>query len=249
MSNDVDMETDNLPPGRVTDLHVENLDDMVAVHFTAPGDDLDSDDKADKYNVKFSSTVGNLTGGNFDKDEFNTVITDKDLVNDSTLEPENGGTQKTFFIKDSLFTVGEKYVLALKAVDEKQNQGQVSNVAQIFLPAPTTPTSKPSTTHPVPDCPPGWLNAHADGCFTFLGEHTGLSWIDADSACEQVNGRSGSPLIKNCGKHLKMTFPSGRWLSSRTPIQNPNGTHKRLSLRGLGYGSTQTRDWCNLSLP
>ena len=197
MSNDVDMETDNLPPGRVTDLHVENLDHMVAVHFTAPGDDLDSDDKADKYIVKFSSTVGNLTGGNFDKDEFNTMITDKDLVNDSTLEPENGGTQKTFFIKDLLFSVGEKYVLALKAVDDKQNEGQVSNAAQIFLPAPTTPTSKPSTTHPVPDCPPGWLNAHADGCFTFLGEHTGLSWIDADSACEQVNGRSGSPLFKN----------------------------------------------------
>lgn len=108
MSNDVDMEADNIPPGRVTDLHVENLDHMVAVHFTAPGDDLDSDDKADEYIVKFSSTVGNLTGGNFDKDEFNTVITDKDLVNDSTLEPENGGTQKTFFIKDSLFTVGEK---------------------------------------------------------------------------------------------------------------------------------------------
>ena len=146
MSNDVDMEADNIPPGRVTDLHVENLDHMVAVHFTAPGDDLDSDDKADKYIVKFSSTVGNLTGGNFDKDEFNTVITDKDLVNDSTLEPENGGTQKTFFIKDSLFSVGEKYVLALRAVDEKQNQGQVSNAVQIFLPAPTTPTSKPSTT-------------------------------------------------------------------------------------------------------
>merc|ERR1712223_129400 len=79
---------------------------------------------------------------------FNTVITDKDLVNDSTLEPENGGTQKTFFIKDSLFTVGEKYVLALRAVDEKQNQGQVSNAVQIFLPAPTSSTAKPSPTHP-----------------------------------------------------------------------------------------------------
>merc|ERR1719209_631791 len=37
VSNDVDMEADNIPPGRVTDLHVENLDHMVAVHFTAPG--------------------------------------------------------------------------------------------------------------------------------------------------------------------------------------------------------------------
>merc|ERR1712130_513417 len=147
------MDADNTPPGRVTDLQANNLPeaDMIAVQFTAPGNDLDSNDKAASYVVKYSSTVGNLTGVNFDKDEFNFQITQDDLI-DSTLEPAVGGTEKTFFIKDSIFTVGEKYALGLKAFDEKQNAGKVSNIVQIYLPpAPTTapPTEDPSTTdHP-----------------------------------------------------------------------------------------------------
>ena len=43
--NVVDMEADNIPPGRVTDLQAENHDDVVSIKFTAPGDDLDSNDK------------------------------------------------------------------------------------------------------------------------------------------------------------------------------------------------------------
>ena len=90
--------------------------------------------------MKYSSTVGNLTGDSFDKDEFNTEITNDDLVN-STLEPEVGGTTKTFFIKDSLFPVREKYVLGLRAVDEKGNEGAVSNPVQIYLPPDSTQSS------------------------------------------------------------------------------------------------------------
>ena len=71
MKNEVDMDADNIPPGRVTDLQANNLPDMIAVQFTEPGDDLDSNDKATSYVVKYSSTVGNLTGVNFEKDEFN----------------------------------------------------------------------------------------------------------------------------------------------------------------------------------
>ena len=140
MTNDVDMDADNTPPGRVTDLEAKNLPDKISVQFTAPGDDLDSNDKAASYFVKYSSTVGNLTGGNFDKEEFNTLITNENLVN-STLDPEVGGATKTFFIKSSIFPVGEKYVLALKAMDEKGNKGKVSNTVQIYLPPPTTPSS------------------------------------------------------------------------------------------------------------
>merc|ERR1712212_1121397 len=55
VKNEVDMDADNIPPGRVTDLQATNL-----------------------------------TGVNFDKDEFNTAITQDDLI-DSTLEPEVGG--------------------------------------------------------------------------------------------------------------------------------------------------------------
>jgi len=140
VTNDVDMDADNTPPGRVTDLEAKNLPDKIAVQFTAPGDDLDSNDKAASYVVKYSSTVGNLTGVNFDEGEFNTQITNENLVN-STLEPEVGGATKTFFIKSSIFPVGEKYVLALKAMDEKGNKGKVSNTVQIYLPPPTTPSS------------------------------------------------------------------------------------------------------------
>merc|ERR1712172_41828 len=146
VTNEVDMEADNIPPGRVTDLVAKNFPGKISVQFTAPGDDLDSNDKAASYVVKYSSTVGNLTGVNFDKEEFNTPISIDDLI-DSTLEPEVGGATKNFFIKSSIFPVGEKYVLALKAIDEKGNQGKVSNAVQIYLPpAPSTPTTAPATT-------------------------------------------------------------------------------------------------------
>ena len=144
----MDIDADNIPPGRVTDLRANNLPDMVAVQFTAPGDDLDSNDKAASYVVKYSSTVGNLTGVNFDKDEFNTAITNDDLI-DSTLEPQNGGTVKVFFIQASVFSFGRKYMLALRAVDEEGNHGRVSNMVQIYLPAaspPTSPTTVVTTT-------------------------------------------------------------------------------------------------------
>merc|ERR1711971_1098656 len=146
VTNEVDMEADNIPPGRVTDLEAKNLPGKICVQFTAPGDDLDSNDKAASYVVKYSSTVGNLTGANFDEEEFNTPITKDDLI-DSTFDPEVGGATKTFFIKSSIFPVGEKFVLALKAIDEKGNQGKVSNAVQIYLPpAPSTPTTAPTTT-------------------------------------------------------------------------------------------------------
>ena len=91
----------------------------------------------------------------YKRQEFNTAITQDDLI-DSTLDPEVGGTKKTFFMKDSNFLVGEKYALALKAFDEKQNQGKVSNIVQIYLPpATTTPTTPPSTTEdPTTTYPP-----------------------------------------------------------------------------------------------
>merc|ERR1711971_1408670 len=148
VTNEVNMDADEIPPGRVTDLEADNLpDNMIAVQFTAPGDDLDSDDKAAFYVVKYSSTVGNLTGVNFDNENvFNTAITNDDLV-DSTLDPEVGGTEKTLFIKSSIFHVGAKFVLALKAVDEKGNQSKISNTVQIYLPpAPTTTTTTTTAT-------------------------------------------------------------------------------------------------------
>ena len=55
MTNDVDMDTDTTPPGRVNDLKVTNQPGMVQLEFTAPGDDLDSNDSAAEYIIKYSS--------------------------------------------------------------------------------------------------------------------------------------------------------------------------------------------------
>jgi hypothetical protein len=151
VTNDVDMDADTTPPGRVTDLRVTNQPGIVQLEFTAPGDDLDSNDAAIEYDIKYSSTTGNLTGENFDNNEFNTRITNEDLTG-SNLIPETGGTIKTINIKDYIFNKNEKFVIAMKAMDEAGNKSPVSNKVQIFLPAPallgTTSMSPATTTSP-----------------------------------------------------------------------------------------------------
>ena len=118
MKNDVDPTVDNLPPGRVTDLSVADLDDAVHLWFTSPGDDLDSVNPVDGYTIKYSSTAGNLTGPNFDMEEFNVVIAASDLI-DSDLTPVAGGAVKEIKISRSTFSLNEKkYVFALVSMDE-----------------------------------------------------------------------------------------------------------------------------------
>jgi len=50
----------------------------------------------------------------------------------------------------------------------------------------TTATTTATATTTEETCPEGWVNAHDDGCFIFLGEDTRLSWFEASLACEQV---------------------------------------------------------------
>ena len=155
MTNDVDPSLDTTPPGQVTDLRATNLPNVVRVQFTAPGNDLDSDDSVAEYIVKFSSTAGNLTGTSFDQEMWNTLVT-QDLLMDSDLDPVDGGLTKTFDIDSSVFKEGEKYVLAMKATDEVSNQSPVSNKVQVFVPPTeaTTTTTPASTTTAAPvDCP------------------------------------------------------------------------------------------------
>jgi hypothetical protein len=174
VTSEVDMDVDNTSPGRVTDLTVTNLPGILRLEFTAPGDDLDSNDAAAEYVIKYSSTASNLTEGNFDKNEFNTQLTDEDLT-DSNLIPENGGTMKTINIKASVFNKNEKFVIAMKAADEVGNQSPVSNKVQIFQPGgPTTshhPTASTSTT-PSPTA----------GCSEYLLFSTS-SFPDSKMAC------------------------------------------------------------------
>ena len=156
MTNEVDLTIDNTPPGRVTDLTVTNAFNTVNLIFTSPGDNLDSNEPVASYILKYSTTAGNLTGANFDKEVFNVEITANDLV-DSDLAPVDGGAVKQINIKSVTFSPATKYVIALKAVDDGSNQSPVSNMVQIYLSAldgtttTTTTTTRTSTTTGVLD--------------------------------------------------------------------------------------------------
>ena len=158
MTNEVDANVDNIPPGRVTDLAVVNAVSTVNIQFTAPGDDFDSADPAASYVIKYSTTAGNLTGVNFENEEFNKKISATDLV-DSDLSPVAGGIVKKISIKASTFSLGRKYVIALKATDDAQNQSPLSNLAQIYRPSPddsatSATASTDSTSSTVPASSP-----------------------------------------------------------------------------------------------
>ena len=149
MKNDVDPTLDNFPPGKVTDLTVSNLENTVSLWFTSPGDDLDSADPVAGYTIKYSSTAGNLTGSSFDDEEFNSVITEDDLL-DSDLTPVGGGTVKAIKISRSIFTPEKKYVFALVATDESGKRSPVSNAAQLFISSDNrSAASKVTTTYVV----------------------------------------------------------------------------------------------------
>ena len=150
VTNEVDLNEDSVPPGQVMDLVLEEITDQtVRLQFTAPGDDIDSRDLAAEYVFKYSSTVGNLTGDNFDSEEFNERITEEDLI-DSSLDPVTGGEIKTIFLKSSIFEANKKYVLAMRSRDESDNWSSVSNKVTIFLPSAPTSTTKDQSTSTSP---------------------------------------------------------------------------------------------------
>ena len=166
MTNEVDPNVDNIPPGRVTDMAVVNSVSTVDIQFTAPGDDFDSADPAASYVIKYSTTAGNLTGVNFENEEFNTKISATDLV-DSDLSPVAGGIVKKISIRASTFSLGIKYVIALKATDDGQNQSPLSNLAQIYRPSSddsstSTTASTDSTSSTVPASSPSSLTSSTE---------------------------------------------------------------------------------------
>ena len=170
MTNEVDANVDNIPPGRVTDLAVVNSVSTVNIQFTAPGDDFDSADPAASYVIKYSTTAGNLTGVNFENEEFNTKISATDLV-DSDLSPVAGGIVKKISIKASTFYLGRKYVIALKATDDGQNQSPLSNLAQIYRPSSddsstSATASSDSTSSTVPASSPSSLTSSTESSTT-----------------------------------------------------------------------------------
>ena len=144
--NDVDLNQDKIPPGQVTDLMVVDInEEIITVEFTAPGDDLDSNTTAAEYVIKYSATAVNLSGPNFDLTEFNTPLTQEDLV-ESTLDPVTGGTVKQLKIKTATFEPNRKYVMAMRARDEADNFSPVSNKVQFCSACSLQPGTSSTTT-------------------------------------------------------------------------------------------------------
>jgi len=190
VTNDFDPNVDKIPPGQVTDLKATLVDNsVVEITFTAPGDDMDSDDNPAEYIFKYSLTAGNLTGENFENDEFKETLEAGNLI-DSDLNPVSGGSTKTILISTEIFQEGTKYVLAMKAKDEAGNAAKVSNLVEIYL--TSVPTTTTSTTIGVPqDCDAGWIPG-PEGCYAFY-IYKDFNWADAQAGCQSVNAWLAEP--------------------------------------------------------
>merc|ERR1712083_1262273 len=82
---------DKFPPSRVIDLKASSsCGDNFTMMFTSPGDNLDGGDKVKSYTVKYASTPLNLTGENFNNDNFNTVL-DANMILMGDLNPVEAG--------------------------------------------------------------------------------------------------------------------------------------------------------------
>merc|ERR1711892_966859 len=173
---------DTTAPVRVTDLTVEvTEDEFVQITFTAPGDDLDSDAPAQEYIIKYSSTYGNLTAGNFDSTIFNTRIEESNLVN-STLAPIMGGHLVSIKLKSDIFDYNQKYVLALKSKDDSGNVSPVSNIAQLYKKRIT-----------MPHCPKSFFHVNSDSCLYFKTEETGKDFVESLISCAEIGGYLAEP--------------------------------------------------------
>ena len=96
----MDISGDDLtPPSKVVDLSGMFVnpdpakDNSFKLSFTAPGDDLDSQDPVKNYIIKYSQ---NLTAQNFDS---GLLLTTEDLVAGSSLTPVDGGQLVEITIK------------------------------------------------------------------------------------------------------------------------------------------------------
>jgi hypothetical protein len=103
------------------------------LRFTAPGSDLDSEDPAQRYIIKYATTFENLTGPAFESG-VNTLLTEEDIDPGSSLTPVAGGQEVLLRLRENRFVAGQLYYFALKAEDAAENQSPVSNVAAGLIP-------------------------------------------------------------------------------------------------------------------
>ncbi|XP_065575983.1 calcium-activated chloride channel regulator 2-like isoform X2 [Artemia franciscana] len=125
-----------IPPNRISDLRarIEEPKAVVEIQWTAPGADFDSG-LAKSYDLRYSTSLDDLYDS-FDEQP-SIALSEAPLAAGSE-------TEYTF-----RFTHYDKpYYFALRAVDENNNQGKLSNSVEVFIPAP--PTTSTSSTTPMP---------------------------------------------------------------------------------------------------
>ncbi len=136
MSNVLAVTTvaDTVAPGKITDLGVKTgsvVGNGAVLTWTAPGDDAFESDPADRYDIRISQTE--ITAANFAQA---TAVTPPPA-------PQTGGTSQEFSLTG--LTTETKYWVALRAIDQVENTGEVSNVISFT----TTKDSTPPAGQPV----------------------------------------------------------------------------------------------------
>ncbi|XP_053549878.1 calcium-activated chloride channel regulator 1-like [Bombina bombina] len=126
-------------PERITDLKARIQNQMIALTWTATGDDLDQGN-ASRYDLRMSTSPKDL------RDNFENCTS----VNISDITPQPSGSSETFtFVPENVVIAnGTILYFALIAFDEVSQKSDLSNIAQaaLLIPATPEPTTKPPTT-------------------------------------------------------------------------------------------------------
>ncbi|KFM65684.1 Calcium-activated chloride channel regulator 2, partial [Stegodyphus mimosarum] len=123
---------DIIPPNRICDLKVISVDhdnSTVELQWTAPGNDYDYGN-ASKYEIKYSTHWADLLDFPFNSE--GNVLTSSSLTPTTSGSPEN---IKFSFPQNSRSMT---YYVALRAKDDSNNNGPVSNIVQVYLKASQT---------------------------------------------------------------------------------------------------------------
>nr|XP_006811202.1 PREDICTED: epithelial chloride channel protein-like [Saccoglossus kowalevskii] len=130
-------DEDPYPPSRISDLESPSSDydeQTITLHWTAVGDDLDQG-TADFYELRYSTSFSVV----FDTFEEATEVTDDDLVTGNLDAPLQSGSLETFTVVLPTKGNGTTYYFAVRAVDDADNKGEISTVAQnTIVPIPSS---------------------------------------------------------------------------------------------------------------
>ncbi|XP_002730442.1 calcium-activated chloride channel regulator 1-like [Saccoglossus kowalevskii] len=128
---------DPYPPSRISDLESPTSDydeQTITLHWTAVGDDLDQG-TAHYYDLRYSTSFSDI----LDNFENAIQITNKDLISGDVLSPSPSGSSENVTVWLATSGTGTTYYFGVRAVDEANNKGDVSTIAQnTIVPIPSS---------------------------------------------------------------------------------------------------------------